>query len=51
MSDQENEEEKFEGWLNSFPEYVSPDDGKLYIIRKPDDMDQVFDELERMIGD
>jgi len=51
MSDQENEEEDFNGWLDTFSDYVNPEDGRLYVIRKPDDIIQVSNDLEEMLGD
>jgi hypothetical protein len=38
-------------WINSYSTYMKDDDGKLYVIEKPDDMVQVAKDLEVMCGE
>ena len=40
--------EAFAKWINSYSDYMEPEDGKLYVINTPDDMIQVHEDLERM---
>ena len=47
MTPQE-ENERYQNWINSWGEYMKPDDGKLFVIRKPSDINDVFDKLENM---
>ena len=47
MTPQE-ENERYQNWINSWSEYMKPEDGKLFVIRKPSDINDVFDELENM---
>jgi len=41
-------EEEYQKWLNSFSDYMDPEDAKLFVIRKPEDINKVFDELESL---
>ena len=47
MTPQE-ENERYQNWINSWSEYMKPDDGKLFVIRKPSDIVKVFEELDDM---
>jgi hypothetical protein len=42
------EENEYEKWINSFNNFVQSGDGKLYIIRSPDDLEQVYNDLEKI---
>jgi hypothetical protein len=41
----------FEDWINSYPKYMKPEDGKLYVIRKPDDLQRVHEDLFEILGE
>lgn len=41
-------DEDFANWVNSFYDYMEPEDGKIFIIKKPDDITQVYEELKSM---
>lgn len=38
----------FEKWINSYSDFMKPDDGKLYVIRKPSNLEKVYEDLEAM---
>jgi hypothetical protein len=42
------EDNEYEKWINSFHNFVKPGEGKLYIIRDSDDLEQVYRDLEKM---
>lgn len=42
------EEQAYQKWINSFSDFMKPEDGKLFVMRKPSDINDVFDELEKM---
>jgi hypothetical protein len=42
------EDNEYEKWINSFHNFVKPDDGKLYVIRDSDNLEQVYRDLEKM---
>ena len=44
-------DKEFSDWINSFSDYMKPVEGKLYVIRKPDDINRVHEELERIFGE
>ena len=46
--DEERIEKEIQAWLATFDDYMKPDDGKLFVIRKPSDINNVYDELEKM---
>jgi tRNA1(Val) A37 N6-methylase TrmN6 len=37
--------EEYKKWIDSFPEYIKPNEGKLSVIRKPEDINDIFEEL------
>ena len=39
--------EEFSRWINSFPEFINSEDGKLYVVKTSDDILQVAKDLER----
>jgi hypothetical protein len=41
--------EAFAKWINSYSDYMEPEDGKLYVIKNPEDMIQVHEDLERIL--
>ena len=47
MTPQE-ENERYQNWINSWSEYMKPDDGKLFVIRTPPDIVRAFEELDNM---
>jgi len=46
--DEERIEKEFQAWVATFDNYMRPDDGKLFVIRKPSDIVKVFEELDDM---
>jgi hypothetical protein len=44
-------EDEFTKWLNSFYDYMEPEDGSLYIIRSPKDLQTVHKDLEKILGE
>jgi hypothetical protein len=48
---QEDTNKAFADWINSFSDYMEPDDGKLYVIRKPDDLQRVHEDLFEILGE
>lgn len=42
------EDNEYETWINSFHNFIKPGEGKLYIIRDSNDLEQVYNDLERM---
>jgi hypothetical protein len=40
-------------WIASFPDFMGKDedDAKLYVIKSPDDMVQVHEDLEKILGE
>jgi tRNA1(Val) A37 N6-methylase TrmN6 len=38
----------FEKWVNSYSDFMKPEDGNLYVIRKPSDLERVYEDLESM---
>jgi hypothetical protein len=46
---QEDNDKAFSDWINSFSDYMEPDDGKLYVIRSPSDIIKVHEDLEKLL--
>jgi hypothetical protein len=44
-------EDDFEAWINSFHDFVSPDDGVIITMRKPDDIIKVAKVLGEIYHD
>lgn len=42
------EEQAYQKWLSTFGEFFDPDEATMIVIRKPSDMDKVYDMLEAM---
>jgi hypothetical protein len=51
MKTKEEIDKEFAEWIASFPKYMEPDDGKLYVIRNADDMQKVHDDLFKVLGE
>ena len=45
--------EAWNKWIASFPDFMGKDedDAKLYVIKSPDDMIQVYEDLEKRLGE
>jgi hypothetical protein len=46
-----DDNKKWNDWIASYPKYMNEDDGKLYVLEKPDDIVKVAKDLEDMCGD
>ena len=44
-------DKEFADWINSFSDYMKPEDGMLLVVRKPDDIVKVHEELARVFGE
>jgi hypothetical protein len=44
-------EKEFSDWINSFSDYMEPEDGILFVVRKPDDIVKVHKTLENLLGE
>jgi hypothetical protein len=49
--EQKDTDKAFEDWVKSFPDFMEPSDGKLYVIRKPDDLQKVHEDLFNILGE
>jgi hypothetical protein len=41
-------ENEWADWINSYNNFIKPDEGKLYIIKHSDDLIKVYEDLEKM---
>lgn len=51
MKTQAEIDKEFSDWINSFNDYMKPEDGKLYVIRGADDLQKVHEDLFRILGE
>lgn len=40
--------EDFVKWINSYSDYMEPEDGELFVIKNPDDMIRLYEDLEQV---
>src|SRR4030042_4533759 len=43
----EADNESWKKWIDSYPEYMGPNGGKIIVLKSPDDISKVYDELEK----
>ena len=41
----------FYEWINSFPSFINEDEGKLYVIRSPEDINTLHEDLNAILGE
>lgn len=41
----------FEAWINSFHDFISPEDGEIYVIRSPGDLNTLHEDLNHILGE